>query len=68
MLWWSIFEDAARGWGPCCDTGHSGRSGLDPVEMMKKLQGRILAFHWKDIAAVGVVEAPCIPFETARGT
>ena len=53
--------------GACCDTGHWVRSGLDPVEMMKKLQGRILTFHLKDIAAVGVVEAPCVPFGTGKG-
>ena len=53
--------------GACCDTGHWVRSGLRPVEMMKKLQGRIMVFHLKDIAAVGVVEAPCVPFGTGKG-
>jgi sugar phosphate isomerase/epimerase len=53
--------------GACCDTGHWVRSGLDPVEMLKKLQGHIVSFHLKDIPAVGEVESPCVPFGTGRG-
>jgi sugar phosphate isomerase/epimerase len=36
--------------GACCDTGHWVRSGLHPVECLKKLEGRILGFHLKDVA------------------
>lgn len=39
--------------GACCDTGHWVRSGLDVVECLKKLEGRILAFHLKDAAEKG---------------
>jgi len=39
--------------GACCDTGHWVRSGLDPVECLKKMEGRILAFHLKDAAEKG---------------
>lgn len=53
--------------GACCDTGHWVRSGLDPVEMLKKLEGRVLSFHLKDIAAIGEVESPCVPFGTGKG-
>jgi len=35
--------------GACADIGHWVRSGLDPVEMMKKLQGRIFEIHMKDL-------------------
>ncbi|MGL4593356.1 MAG: sugar phosphate isomerase/epimerase family protein [Thermoguttaceae bacterium] len=35
--------------GACCDTGHWVRSGLDPVECVKKLQGKIISFHIKDL-------------------
>jgi len=36
--------------GSCADIGHWKRSGLDPVECMKKLEGKIFTFHIKDIA------------------
>lgn len=35
--------------GACCDTGHWIRSGLDPVECIKKLAGKIVSFHIKDL-------------------
>ena len=35
--------------GSCSDIGHWIRSGLDPVEMLKKLQGRIFELHMKDL-------------------
>lgn len=36
--------------GACADTGHWSRSGLVPVECLKKLNGRIIDLHFKDIA------------------
>jgi sugar phosphate isomerase/epimerase len=39
--------------GACCDTGHWVRSGLDPVECLKQLEGRILSIHLKDAAEKG---------------
>ncbi len=35
--------------GACADTGHWLRSGLDPVECLKKLQGRVITLHFKDL-------------------
>jgi len=35
--------------GACCDTGHWPRSGLNSVECLKKLEGRIISFHFKDL-------------------
>jgi sugar phosphate isomerase/epimerase len=35
--------------GACADTGHWIRSGINPVEAVKKLEGRILCFHFKDL-------------------
>jgi len=35
--------------GACADTGHWVRSGLDPVECLKKLEGRVLWSHFKDL-------------------
>jgi sugar phosphate isomerase/epimerase len=36
--------------GACADTGHWIRSGLDPVECLKKLEGRVICLHFKDLA------------------
>jgi sugar phosphate isomerase/epimerase len=35
--------------GACADTGHWIRSGLDPVECLKKLEGHIICLHFKDL-------------------
>ncbi len=35
--------------GACADTGHWMRSGINPVEALKKLEGRIKSLHFKDI-------------------
>lgn len=35
--------------GACADTGHWVRSGLDPVECLKKLRGRVISLHFKDL-------------------
>ena len=35
--------------GACCDTGHWLRSGLSPLQGIRKLKGRIASFHIKDL-------------------
>ena len=35
--------------GACADVGHWKRSGLDPVECLRKLEGRIITLHFKDL-------------------
>lgn len=35
--------------GACADIGHWTRSGLDPLECVKKLEGHIKEFHFKDL-------------------
>lgn len=35
--------------GACADTGHWFRSGLNPVECLKKLEGKIIDMHFKDL-------------------
>ena len=37
--------------GACADLGHWPKSGINPVEGIKKLSGHIIAIHLKDIAA-----------------
>lgn len=43
-------KDRSKRMGACADTGHWKRSGLVPVECLKKLEGRIVELHFKDIA------------------
>lgn len=35
--------------GACADVGHWVRSGLDPIECLKMLEGRIISLHFKDL-------------------
>lgn len=37
--------------GVCADLGHFPKSGIDPLDAVKKLSGHIIAIHLKDIAA-----------------
>lgn len=36
--------------GACADIGHWVRSGLDPVECLKQLDGRVRSVHFKDLS------------------
>ena len=40
--------------GACCDTGHWMRSGINPLEAVRKLEGRIVSFHFKDLNKFGM--------------
>jgi sugar phosphate isomerase/epimerase len=53
--------------GVCADTGHWCRSKLEPVEQLKKLQGRLVSFHLKDVGAFGELKADCVPWGTGKG-
>ena len=53
--------------GACADTGHWMRSGIDPLEAIKKLEGRIISFHFKDLNEFGVREAHDVPWGTGAG-
>lgn len=35
--------------GACADIGHWARNGLDPVECLQKLEGRVYGLHLKDV-------------------
>jgi sugar phosphate isomerase/epimerase len=37
--------------GVCADLGHWPKSGIDPLDAVKKLSGHIIGIHFKDIAA-----------------
>jgi sugar phosphate isomerase/epimerase len=53
--------------GACCDTGHWMRSGVNPVEALKKLEGRIISFHLKDLTEYDSKQAKDVPWGTGRG-
>ncbi|MEI6077598.1 MAG: sugar phosphate isomerase/epimerase [Verrucomicrobiota bacterium] len=52
--------------GDCADVGHWIRSGLDPLECLKKLDGRILCLHFKDLNEPGM-KAHDVPWGTGVG-
>lgn len=39
--------------GSSADVGHYKRMNLDPLECIKKLEDKIISFHFKDIAPIG---------------
>ncbi len=52
--------------GACADTGHWMRSNINPVEAIKKLEGRIVSFHFKDLDRYGE-GAHDVPWGTGKG-
>lgn len=52
--------------GACADVGHWIRSGLDPLECIKKLDGHIFALHFKDLNEFGMA-AHDVPWGTGVG-
>ena len=48
--------------GSCADTGHWMRSGVNPIEALRLLDGRIMNVHLKDLNEFGVKEAYDVPF------
>ncbi len=51
--------------GACADTGHWMRSGINPLEALKKLEGRIISFHFKDLNQMG--SGHDVPWGTGAG-
>lgn len=48
----------------CADIGHWVRSGLDPVECLKKLEGNIISLHVKDLDSFGNINAKDVNIST----
>jgi sugar phosphate isomerase/epimerase len=46
--------------GACIDTGHFIRSGIDPVEAIRRLGSRVHAVHLKDFVEAGALADGCI--------
>ena len=53
--------------GACADTGHWMRSGINPVEALKKLKGRIISLHFKDLNEFGNPKAHDVVWGTGKG-
>lgn len=50
--------------GLCADTGHWVRSGYDPIESLRKAEGKIISLHFKDLTERGVKAAHDVPWGT----
>lgn len=56
-----VCEGRSKAIGACPDTGHYVRTGLAPVECLKKLDGRIITVHLKDAAEFGNPQSRDVP-------
>lgn len=52
--------------GVCGDVGHWVRSGLNPIDCLKELEGRIIGFHFKDLNVFGSKNAHDVPWGTGN--
>ena len=59
----SVIKDRDARIGSCADTGHWVRSGLNPVECLRILKGRIISSHLKDLHEMGL-GAHDVPYGT----
>lgn len=57
----ALFKGRSKRIGACCDTGHWVRSGLDPVQCLKTMKGRIITIHLKDVIESGNPKARDVP-------
>lgn len=62
----TLLKDRSPLMGACADIGHWVRSGLDPIESLQTLEGRIISFHIKDLNAFGERSAHDIPWGTGN--
>ncbi len=61
-----VCEGRSKRIGACADTGHWMRSGVNPIEALKRLEGRIVSFHFKDLNEAGR-RAHDVPWGTGAG-
>ncbi|HOX38427.1 MAG TPA: sugar phosphate isomerase/epimerase [Candidatus Brocadiia bacterium] len=52
--------------GACADTGHWLRSGINPIQAMQKLEGKIICYHFKDLNRPGLTGHD-VPWGTGKG-
>ena len=63
----SVVKNRDRRIGSCADTGHWLASGVDPVEAIKILRGRVISSHFKDRNVLGEAGHHDVPFGTGVG-
>ncbi|MDH7570653.1 MAG: sugar phosphate isomerase/epimerase, partial [Armatimonadota bacterium] len=63
----AALKGRSRRIGACADIGHWMRSGVNPLEALRKLEGRIISFHFKDLNEFGVRDAHDVPWGTGVG-
>jgi len=61
-----VCEGRSKRIGSCSDTGHWVRSGLDPIECLKKAKKRIITMHLKDVIESGNPQARDVPLGTGK--
>lgn len=61
-----LLENRSPLMGVCADIGHWVRSGLNPVECLEKLEGRVISLHIKDLNERGVRSAHDVPWGTGN--
>jgi sugar phosphate isomerase/epimerase len=59
----SVVKDRDARIGSCADTGHWVRSGLNPLDCLRILKGRIISSHLKDLNEMGM-GAHDVPYGT----
>ncbi len=59
-------EGRSKWIGSSGDTGHWMRSGVNPIEALQKLEGRIKSLHMKDLNEFGVKEAHDVIWGTGK--
>lgn len=52
-----VAVEGRSSFGVCGDLGHWVRSGLDPVECLRKLEGHLISIHAKDLDEFGDLKA-----------
>jgi sugar phosphate isomerase/epimerase len=62
----SVCQGRSKRIGACADTGHWMRSGIKPLEALKKLEGRIISLHFKDLNEYGM-KGHDVPWGTGVG-
>jgi len=62
-----VVDGRSKRIGSCADVGHWQRSGVPPIEALKKLQGRIIESHFKDLSKFNEKGAIDVPWGTGTG-
>jgi sugar phosphate isomerase/epimerase len=62
-----VLQGRSKRIGSCADVGHWQRSGVQPIEALKKLEGRVIESHFKDLNKFGDKGALDVPWGTGTG-